>query len=318
MNMFKKGPEIKLPKLKVPDALLDLYYDLRARHLLPLAAVLVVAIIAVPIVLTQSSGSGSSGTTAIPTPSDETSRTSELVVAKAAPGLRAYRRRLNHLHAKDPFKQQYANPESATEGTATASTTGGGESGVSTPASETPATSTSQTESESTTVTTHHLVYFSYAIDVRIVSEGTHQEGEATGKSKPQVHDNLPELTKLPSRKTPAAIFLGVSKDGNKALLLLSSNVEATVGDDGICVLGSKTCQLLALAPGGPETFVYGPQGRTFRIQLLKIHSIASKKPHRAPLGNKPKPSNRSAHKLGARPELPISQGMDVGADSSP
>jgi hypothetical protein len=317
MNMFKKGPEIKLPKLKIPDALLDLYYDLRARHLLPLAAVLVVAIIAVPIVLTQSSGSGSSGTAAISTPSAETNRTSELVVAKAAPGLRAYRRRLNHLHAKDPFKQQYANPESATEGTAPASTTGGGESGVSTPASETPAPSTSQTESESTTVTTHHLVYFSYAIDVRVASEGIHKEGAATGKSKPQVRDNLPELTKLPSPKTPAAIFLGVSKDGNKALLLLSSNVEAIAGG-GVCVLGSKTCQLLALAPGVPETFVYGPQGHTFRIELLKIHFIASKKPPRAPLGNKPKPSSHTAHKLGARAELPISHGMDVGADSSP
>jgi hypothetical protein len=306
MNMFKKGPDIKLSAMRVPDALLDLYYDLRVRHLLPLVALLVVAIIAVPIALTQSSGSASSNAAAIPTLSNETGQTSELVVAKATPGLRAYRRRLNHLHAKDPFKQQYANPESGTEGTATASTTGGGDSGVSTPASETSATSTSQTESESTTVTTtHHLVYFSHAIDVRVASEGIHKEGAATGKSKPQVRDNLPELTKLPSPKTPAAIFLGVSKDGNKALLLLSSNVEAIAGG-GVCVLGSQTCQLLALKPGVPETFVYGPQGRTFRIELLKIHFIASKKPHRAPLGNKSKPSPHATHRLGTSIQAPL------------
>ncbi len=318
MNRFKKGPEIKLPKLKVPDSLLDLYYDLRERHLLPLVALLVVAIIAVPIALTQSSGSASSSAVGIPTPSDETGQTSELVVAKATPGLRAYQSRLSHLHAKDPFKQQYAGAESPpTASASTASPVGGAESGVSAPSSETTATpvpATSQTEPGPTTVRSHHLVYFSYAIDARIASLGTQKNAS---KSKPQVHDNLPELTKLPSRKTPAAIFLGVSKDGNKALLLLSSNVEAIAGG-GVCVLGSKTCQLLALAPGVPETFVYGPQGRTFRIELLKIHFIASKKPHRAPLGNKPKPSSRTAHKLGARTKLPISQSMDVGAHSSP
>lgn len=293
MNMFKKGPEIKLPELKVPDVLLDLYYDLRVRHLLPLVAVLLVAIVAVPIALTQSSGSGSPAA-AIATPSAVTGRPGELVVAKAAPGLRAYRRRLSHLRAKDPFKQQYPSAESeAAEGASTASTTGGSESesGGSTgsvPSSETSSTTettTSGTESGSTTVTSHHLVYFSYAIDVRIVSAGAHKNGKATGKNKPQVRHNLPELTMLPNRKTPAAIFMGVSKDGKKALLLLSSNVQSIFGD-GVCVLGSKTCQLLALEPGIPETFVYGPKGRTFRIELLKIHFVASKKPHRAPLGN--------------------------------
>ena len=293
MNMLKKGPDIKLPELRVPDALYDLYYDLKVRRLLPLVAVLVVAIVAVPIALSQSSGSEASDVAAVPTPSSAAGETSALVVAKATPGLRNdYRRRLKNLRAKDPFKQQYANAESTEEGSSTASTSstvesGGSSSEASPESSSVPGgTSTSpQTESGSTQVT-HHITYFSYAIDVQVVSMGPHKEGEAKSKGKPktQVRRNLPELTMLPSRKAPAAIFMGVSKDGGKALLLLSSNVQAVFGD-GLCVLGSQSCQLLALEPGIPETIVYGPKNRTFRIDLLKIHFIASKKLHRAPLG---------------------------------
>ncbi len=132
MNMLKKGPELKLPEVKVPDFLLDLYYDLRERHLLPLVAILLVAIVALPIALSGgSSGSepaeseAAAATPGAPLPS------SKLIVAKAAPGLRDYRGRLAGA-PKDPFEQQYATPEgegnavgssAATEG----SSSGGGE-----------------------------------------------------------------------------------------------------------------------------------------------------------------------------------------------
>ena len=105
-----------------------------------------------------------------------------------------------------------------------------------------------------------------------------------TSKAKPTVRRDLPELTTLPNRGTPAAVFMSVSKDGKKALLLLSAEVKSVFGE-GICVLGSKSCQLLALEPGLPETFVYGPHERTFRIELLKIHLVATKHLRRAPLG---------------------------------
>ena len=40
-----------MPELKVPPFLIDLYYDLRDRRLLPLVALVVVAIVAVPFLL---------------------------------------------------------------------------------------------------------------------------------------------------------------------------------------------------------------------------------------------------------------------------
>ena len=46
-----KGPELKMPEMKVPPFLTDLYYDFRERRLLPLIGLVVVAIVAVPFLL---------------------------------------------------------------------------------------------------------------------------------------------------------------------------------------------------------------------------------------------------------------------------
>jgi hypothetical protein len=285
MNFLKKGPELKLPELKVPDFLVDIYYDLQERHLLPLAAILIVAIVAVPFALSESSESEGPETAvagAGAVTSTATTTGSHRLVAKSAPGLRDYRHRLDGLHSKDPFEQQFAQ---AAESSAAATESSGGEpAGGSTEAPSTTAPSGSETTAPQPTPGPGDLVYYSYAIDVR-VSAG----GSATGPStEPTVRKNLPELTMLPSRETPAVIYMGSTKDGKKALMLISSDVEATFGD-AKCVLGSQTCELLALEPGVPEIFVYGGAGRTYKIELLKIHLVKTDKLNRAPLGKPPK-----------------------------
>ena len=164
MNTLKRGPEIKLSELRAPAFLGDLYYDLRSRHLLPLVAVLAVAIVAVPIALSQSSGSSGPRPVAGPVmaaPSGMSSQAGELVVAKAAPGLRAYRHRLGNLHAKDPFRRAPAEP---------ASSSGGGGSGATSSASGATGSSGSSSGGSvptGTSTMTHTLTYFSWAIDVR-------------------------------------------------------------------------------------------------------------------------------------------------------
>ena len=127
--------------------------------------------------------------------------------------------------------------------------------------------------------------YYSHAIDVRVVNVASASSKAAATKSEPIVRHNLPALTKLPGDKTPAAVFLGTSSNGTKAVLLISSNVQALAGKSR-CVLGAPgVCQLLELEPGSPETFVYGPNGRTFRIMLLKVHLVVTT--HRSPLGDR-------------------------------
>jgi hypothetical protein len=323
MNWLKKGPELKLSELKVPDFLYDLFYDLKERHLLPLVALLLVAIVAAPIYVKSSSKSEPEAA-AVPNPAATASSAASsggdeaLVVARSVPGLRNYRRRLARDRALDPFEEKggeaTASEEAAGEGGSTGeepssatvapveatvigeeSSPAPAETPVPVESSGVPAEPTGSGGSGSKAVTR----YASDAIDVRIVSvpAGSADAKSKTTKPKPkaQVRRNLPELTMLPARATPAATFMGTSSNGKKALLLISSDVESIFGEAN-CVIGSQSCQLLALEPGMPETFVYGPQERTYRIELLKIHQTLGAKPRRASLGKTKKhPQHQAA-----------------------
>jgi hypothetical protein len=310
MNWLKKGPDLKLSELHLPDFVYDLYYDLKERHLLPVAAVLLVALVAVPIYVKSSADSGEETSVAVPPVATGSSAAGGevLTVAKSAPGLRDPRKRLERARALDPFEPKggtSATGESSGEGAATESSAAatpavpteatviGGEStpspSKSSGAAETyvpPSTSggeagSSGGESAGTTRTR----YASEAIDVRIVVAPKPADGKAPKRKKPQaqVRRNLPELTMLPARKTPAVTFMGTTPDGKKALLVVSSDVVSIFGE-AQCLVGSQSCQLLALEPGLPETFVYGPQERAYRIELLKIRQTLSAKPRRASL----------------------------------
>ena len=286
MNMLKKGPELKMRDMKVPPFLLGVYYDLRERYLLPLVAILIVALVALPFLIGGGSSEAESeeAESAIATPS--TISASKLVVAKAAPGLRDYHRRLSEEHAKNPFVQHYTEPEGGgSEGSA-----GGEEPAVTVESSESSETSIESTETTSPgdgggePPEEGRLRYYSWAMDVRVVPVSS-----GKGKNKPEasVRHNLPGMTMLPSRSVPALTFIGVTKDEKSAVMLVSDKVTGLFGD-GICTEGSEHCQLLVLEPGIPETVVYGANSRTYRIELLKIRLLKTDKLNVAPTG-KPK-----------------------------
>ena len=334
MNWMKKGPELKLSELKVPDFLYDLFYDLKERHLLPLVALLIVAMIGAPIYFKSSTKSEpepaatAPGTTATQTSTAADGET--LVVARSEPGLRDYRRRLKNYRALDPFEQRGAEEASAAaaegsggEGSTTvapveATVVGEETSGVAeAPVESTPYESGSfesgPTESGSTGSSggKTRTRYANDSIDVRIVTVPPHSTEEkkaARAKPQAQVRRNLPELTMLPTRKTPAATYIGLSNDGKKALFVVSSDVLSLFGE-GKCVIGSQTCQLLALEPNLPETFVYGPQEHTFRIELLKIEKTYASKPRRATLGATNDKHHSGNEAVGPSGEDPVERG---------
>lgn len=277
MNFLKKGPELKLSEIKVPGFVQDVYYDLKDRHLLPVAVVLLVAIVAVPIAISKSGsgesfpppGEGGATASAAPPPSGQ-------LIAEAAPGLRDYHERLEHRDPTDPFEREQAETEQAE----TATPAGGGTEGSTSPE---PSTLPTSPDSESgggepITPTEPKLTYYSFAIDVRVSAAGEQGGGKAT------VRRNLPELTMLPSRETPALVYMGATKDAKKAVMTVSSDVQAIYGD-AKCALGSDRCELLVMEPGLPVTLVYGGAGRTYKIELLKINLVESDKLNKAPLG---------------------------------
>jgi hypothetical protein len=308
MSFLKKGPEIKLSELRVPRVLSDLYWDLRDRYLLPAVVVLLIAIAAVPLVLGGSSDvrppetaeDGSvAGASAVPAATGE-------LVAKAAPGLRDYRRRLDELEEKDPFVQQFSGGGEGAPATVSSETGGGGSatapgSSITSPESSTPGPTESSPPIEPSP-NSPDITWFSYAMDVRVVSLGEAGSSPQNGasESNTSVRRNLPELTVLPSREAPAAIYMGVTRDGKKALMMISDQVQGIFGD-ATCVLGSASCQLLAMEPGLPVTFVYGPAERTFRIEILKLRLLNTDHLNRAPLGSskdKKKGNEKSAQGL--------------------
>jgi hypothetical protein len=304
-----KGPEIKLPKVKVPRFLVDLYRDLDDRHLLPIVAILLIAIVAIPFVLSDSGGSGEeeAGAEAVATPSTAPeSGQSKLVVVREDPRLRDYKDRLAHLHAKDPFGSGGGEDEK-TEASAEASSS---ESITEVETSTTTESSSSTTVEPSggspsaaeTGPAKSKVTYFTYAIDVRVTPLGS--DGKAS-KAEPTVREELPPLAMLPSRDTPALTYIGPSNDGKKAIMLVSDDVTALFGDSK-CIVGSQTCQLLALEPGSPETVVFGPKARTYKIELLKIKLHFSDHLERAPLGN---PSSNRSSRPGQLAQIQVEQG---------
>jgi hypothetical protein len=114
MNWLKRGPELKLPDVWVPKFLEDLYFDLKDRRLLPVVALALVALVAVPILLSGGSKESSSEPAVPPVAaaaSGGTADNASLTVVRANPGLRDYRKRLRGRKPTDPFKQRFTAPE---------------------------------------------------------------------------------------------------------------------------------------------------------------------------------------------------------------
>lgn len=293
MKRLKKGPELKMPELKVPTFLVDLYHDLVDRRLLPLVVLVLVAIAAVPFLLgggseeeappaSQQPIAGASGAAS--------ADAARLTVVQANPGLRDYRKRLAAREPTDPFKQRYTGPvragnqlqgesttstESAVPGGTTASSTtptapsttgapdgSGGDGEV--PVGGTPSEGGGEP----------NLQLFTFAIDVKI-KRTTSTADDGKDKSEPVTKEGVMPPTALPSAKTQVVTYMGISPKTRNPLLLVSDDVTAIFGESK-CLSGSEFCQLLEVELGLPTTFVYGPNDARYKINVLKVEPVAA------------------------------------------
>jgi hypothetical protein len=268
---------MRLPKVKTPKFVADLGRELQERRLLPLIALLVVAIVAVPIALSKSTPPPSGGGGRI-SGAALTSKASHLMAVPDTPGLRDYRRRLSGQEATDPFKPRDSGSSSPAQ---SASNEASGEEASATSALESAAageltSADGATPGGEITAPAHvETRYFTHAIDVRVVNSTPGASSSA--KSKPVVHYDLPTLSPLPGRKAPAVIFMGVN-DG-RALLTVSADVRPTGGGGRCIFVSAGICQLMLLKPGQVEAFSYGDGGHTVRIKLLKIELVVTHRP---------------------------------------
>jgi hypothetical protein len=119
-------PSLGGPELHAPKILADLYADLRDRRLLPLVALLIVAIVAAPILLNKKGGGEEAPALTPAVAAGAEASDATFTVVPAQPGLRDYQKRLRHRTALNPFRR---SPEKKQSKTTSGSTAGGTQTG---------------------------------------------------------------------------------------------------------------------------------------------------------------------------------------------
>jgi hypothetical protein len=279
---------LKRPDLKVPPFLSDLFYDLRERHLLPLVALLLVAIVAAPILLSQSE---SNETKPPPNPapggSESGSAQAALAVVRAAPGLREPSKRLKRRKPRDPFKPKFVNRplgESTVTTTETPATTetpksGGEGSGGSEEAGGTPPAGGAESGKP-------NLTYYTTAAKIKIVRSETKPDGK-TVHDPPIIRPRVLPATTLLGEKTQIVTYMGLVPKSMHPGFLISSKVTGVFGE-GQCIAGTETCQLIELKINEPEVFVYGPNEVRYRIVVLSTEAVVTDHPGNAEVPSHP------------------------------
>ena len=252
----------------MPDPIKNLFQDLRNRKMLPLVALLIVAIIAVPLLLKTDSAESppSSDLTSGAATDIEGAEIADPVVLTEVPGIRDYHKRLASLQERNPFKQQFTSapkPVSETEdrttsvdgsgtdttGSSTSTDTGSGSTDSTTPETTTPDPGTRKT----------YLYYWEIDAKAGVVGQGEKKSG-------------IGQLEYVPGKSHPILQFIrGVGEEA--AIFVVSRSVGDTHGD-GNCQPRPEDCQFLKLKLGESTTFNYEPNGLDYRIKLTGVHLL--------------------------------------------
>jgi hypothetical protein len=237
---------------------LDLIWQpLLQRRLLPVAILLIAALVAVPFLLKKDAEpvAPPAPVPAADSGSQADDATAQPLVSLVADGERSKRRRVLGAR-KNPFEPAPAAKAEATpqpQAAATEETTGGAPAGdegqggsdtTTTGGATTPGTTTppASTPPASTPPAAAKPEYELYSLSVRF---GT-TEGDL-----PKL--NLPRLKALPSAETPVLVYLGLAKDNKTAVFMVDSNVEPQ--GDGTCKPSPANCETIHLRVGDTEFF---------------------------------------------------------------
>jgi len=272
------------------SALTNVWRQFVQRRLWPVAILLIAALAAVPLALTEDPEPPTPVADANVVPSDgEGALAVQPIVAPVTTSDRAKRRKV--LGAR---KNPFGVPESDTSGSDAApssngstmaqapSTTGSGDapSGVFGPGSSAPSGGSAPTPTPTTPAPAEPAPrkYTYQELTVRFGSA----EGSPERKS-------LERLQPLPSAEDPVLIYLGVLKDGKTAVFLVDHGVSA-IGD-GDCRPSPEECETVRLREGETEFFdVTDEAGQVtaqYQLDLVKIHNGTTASAARATASSK-------------------------------
>ena len=278
--------------------LLDLLHDLRAKRLWPVALVLAIALVAVPVVLKKPAADPPPPAVE---PVDESAKQQDLkglakvVLADQEQGKGS---KLNLFAVGNPFsppesvkeqKKKDANalnsPATADAGTGTSvgdtvGDIGGGSTGGSTGGDPGGGGNTSPAPP---VVTKPKTTRFTYVIDVTFKN----------GDRKPRKIKGMQRLEMLPNENAPLLLFLGVDAKANNAVFLVDSRLKPT--GEGKCKPSADDCSFLYLGAGSEEVLT-DPDGNTYTLQVQEIRKIKLiRKRAKAKAGTNDRSSGRKA-----------------------
>jgi hypothetical protein len=241
----------------------DIWRQLVGRRLLPVAAILVVALAAVPLALGKDAAEPESPNLQ---PVDETAAAATKTIVSVAQPAGAHRRVSGK--AVNPFlgqklpkqKKEASTTADEPDRGATADAPSGGDGSV-TPS---PAPATPIAPVAPPTGGTSKPHYDRFDLSIRFGdSESDSLERKTLGLLEP-----------LPSQADAVVAYIGVSKDGKSAKFLLDDGVVAN--GDGVCRGGTGQCETVSLRAGETEFFdvvdELGNVTASYELDLIKIH----------------------------------------------
>jgi hypothetical protein len=293
--------------------LLDLWHDLRAKRLAPVAAVLALALVAVPVVLSKPSE-----TPAPPPPTARKAPDPKDLKALASVKLEQTDERgssLDMFDPSDPFRPpKKVTKRSNQDGDVASSIAGetpssGGDTGST---GETPSTGGGTTGGGETPSTgggdaPTTTVQYRYVVDLTFTSNGRTRHVKS-----------MERLDMLPSQESPLLLFLGVTANAGNAVFLVDSTLEAA--GEGKCKPRASDCAFLYIGAGSEHEFT-NEEGDSYTLRINEIRKVkvdgfaaASRKKSASAAIGSPTPRRRFASPL-LSDVVSVSNGSD--ADST-
>lgn len=274
--------------------------DLVEKRLWPVAAVLLIALIAIPVLLSNpADGQPAPASTAVAAAVGSGDALSAFQPAVNMEGKKSseIRKELEGFETKDPFKPQNVAGGGSTSGGSVEvqggdATAGGGSTDPS--IADAPPLGTSgggavgggSSTDTSGTPTETQTFFYTYAADVRFGKEGNLDR------------KTLSQFRSLPSSEDPVVVFMGVREDGETAIFLLSS--AATSTGEGNCE-PDDTCTFLYMKDGDKqriEAVNSNDEVVTYELVLLGIDVKRTDGPEKAASSSRSKRSKRSARSV--------------------
>jgi hypothetical protein len=246
--------------------LLDLWHDLRAKRLAPVAAVLALALVAVPVVLSKPSE-----TPAPPPPTARKAPDPKDLKALASVKLEQTDERgssLDMFDPSDPFRPpkkvtKRSNQDGDVASTVAGETpSSGGDTGST---GETPSTGGGTTGGGETPSTgggdaPTTTVQYRYVVDLTFTSNGRTRHVKS-----------MERLDMLPSQESPLLLFLGVTANAGNAVFLVDSTLEAA--GEGKCKPRASECAFLYIGAGSEHEFT-NEEGDSYTLRINEIRKV--------------------------------------------